>query len=96
MRATYPARLIRLDMNIIFDKVRITRLLVQFFQPSIMSTLFGPHILFSIPYLSEYRRPSFCTEWLQALPEFDLLLISSWIKFWFVAVVPKYFNFATF
>jgi hypothetical protein len=35
---------------------------------------------------------SFWTEWQQALPEFNLLLISSWIKFWFVTVVPKYLN----
>jgi hypothetical protein len=27
------------------------------------------------------------TEWQKALPEFNLLLISSWIKFWFVTVV---------
>jgi hypothetical protein len=32
------------------------------------------------------------TEWQQALPELNLLLISSWIKFWFVTVVPKYLN----
>jgi hypothetical protein len=30
------------------------------------------------------------TELQQALPEFNLLLISSWTKFWFVTVVPKY------
>jgi hypothetical protein len=34
----------------------------------------------------------FWTEWLQALPEFTLLLISSKIKFWFVTVVPKHTN----
>jgi hypothetical protein len=33
---------------------------------------------------------------LQTLPEFNLLLISSWIRFWFVIVVPKYLNCATF
>jgi hypothetical protein len=32
----------------------------------------------------------------QALHEFNLLLISSWIKFWFLNVIPKYFNYATF
>jgi hypothetical protein len=35
-------------------------------------------------------------EWKQALPEFNLLLISSWIKFWFVTLVPKYLNCDTF
>jgi hypothetical protein len=43
----------------------------------------------------QMRRQSFWTEWQQALPEFTLLLISSWIKFWFVTVVPKYLNYAT-
>jgi hypothetical protein len=38
----------------------------------------------------EYRR--FWTECYQALPEFNLFLISSWIKFRFVTVVPKYLN----
>jgi hypothetical protein len=28
----------------------------------------------------------------QALPEVSLLLISFWIEFWYVTVVPKYFN----
>jgi hypothetical protein len=36
-------------------------------------------------------------DWVVAsIPEFNLLLISSWIKFWFVTVVPKYFNCGTF
>jgi hypothetical protein len=42
------------------------------------------------------RRQRFWTEWWQALPDFSLLLISFWIKFWFVTVVPKYLNCATF
>jgi hypothetical protein len=37
----------------------------------------------------------FWTEWYQALPEFNLLLIASWIKCWFVTVVPKYLKCAT-
>jgi hypothetical protein len=32
----------------------------------------------------------------QAIPELNLLLVSSWIKFGYVTVIPKYFNFATF
>jgi hypothetical protein len=32
----------------------------------------------------------FWTESYQALPEFILLLISSWIKFLSIAIVPKY------
>jgi hypothetical protein len=34
----------------------------------------------------------FWTEWWKALPEFNFLLISSWIRFWFVIVVQKYLN----
>jgi hypothetical protein len=30
-----------------------------------------------------------------SIPEFSLLLISSFMQFWSVSVVPKYFNFAT-
>jgi hypothetical protein len=33
--------------------------------------------------------------WNETLPEFNLLLISSLIKFWFVTVVSKYLNFTT-
>jgi hypothetical protein len=47
-------------------------------------------------FSQQTRRQKFWTEWQQALPEFSLLLISSWIKFWFVTVVPKYLNCATF
>jgi hypothetical protein len=38
----------------------------------------------------------FWTEWWQAFPDFNLLLASSWMSFWFVSVVPKYWNVATF
>ena len=38
----------------------------------------------------------FCTEWQQALPDCNLLLISSWIEFWSVKAVPKYLNYSTF
>jgi hypothetical protein len=31
----------------------------------------------------------FCTELQQAFPDFNLLLISSCLEFWFVMVVPK-------
>ena len=37
----------------------------------------------------------FCSEWQQAFPYHNLLLISSWIEFWFLKVVPKYFNSST-
>jgi hypothetical protein len=36
-----------------------------------------------------------CTKWKRALPEFNLLLISLWIQFWFVGIIPMYLNFAT-
>jgi hypothetical protein len=38
----------------------------------------------------------FCTEWKQAFQEFNLLLVSSWIKLWFITVAPKYLNCDTF
>jgi hypothetical protein len=34
------------------------------------------------------------TEWYQAFPKFILLLISSFMQYWSVSVVPKYLNFA--
>ena len=34
----------------------------------------------------------FCTDIQQAFPDFDLLLISSWMKFWSVKFFPKYLN----
>jgi len=45
---------------------------------------------------SKLEDKRFCTEWQQAFLEFNLLLISSWIEFWFVKVVPKYWNNSTF
>ena len=33
---------------------------------------------------SKLEDKRFCTEWQQAFPDFSLLLISSWIEFWFV------------
>jgi hypothetical protein len=52
-------------------------------------------ILSSISLNSKLENKRFCTEWYQALLEFILLLISSWIQLWFVGVSPKYLNFAT-
>jgi hypothetical protein len=37
----------------------------------------------------------FWTESYQAFPVFILLLISSWMRFWSVTIVPTYSNFAT-
>ena len=37
----------------------------------------------------------FCTEWSQAFPYLNLLLISSWIEVWFIRFVPKYMNCST-
>ena len=34
----------------------------------------------------------FCTEWQQAFSDYNLLLISSWTKFWFVKVVLKFWT----
>jgi hypothetical protein len=42
------------------------------------------------------RRQKVLNRMVEALPEFNLLLISCWIKFWFVTVIPKYMNCDTF
>lgn len=38
---------------------------------------------------------TFWTEWLQLFPELNVALNTSWIYFWFVAVVHKHFDFGT-
>jgi hypothetical protein len=45
---------------------------------------------------SRREHESSWTEQYQAFSDFNLHLISSWIQFWFVTVVPKYLNYATF
>jgi hypothetical protein len=45
---------------------------------------------------SRWEDKRFWTECYQALSEFNLLLISSWIKFWSVTVFTKYLNCDTF
>ena len=42
----------------------------------------------------EFRK--FKTEWLCAFPKSNMVLISSWMQFWYVSVVPKYVDFAKF
>jgi hypothetical protein len=41
---------------------------------------------------SKLEDKRFCTEWQQALPDFNLLLIPSWIEFWFVTAVNNILN----
>jgi hypothetical protein len=43
-----------------------------------------------------WEEKSFWTEWQQAFPELNVLLMSLWIRLWCVAFVPKYLNIATF
>jgi hypothetical protein len=47
-------------------------------------------------YERSQENNSFWTEWQQVFPTYNLLLISSLIRYWFVIVVPKYLNFAIF
>jgi hypothetical protein len=54
------------------------------------------YILTSTVLDSRREDKRFWTEWYQALPEFNLLLICSYIKFLFVSTVPKYLNCVTF
>jgi len=44
---------------------------------------------------SKLEDKRFCTEWQQAFPDFNLLLISTWIEFWSVKGFPKYLNSCT-
>jgi len=44
---------------------------------------------------SKLKDKIFCTEWEQALPEFNLLLISSWREFPFITVTYKHLNCST-
>jgi hypothetical protein len=49
----------------------------------------------SIVIFWDKKRERFCTDCWKAIPDFSLLLRFSWIEFWFVRVVPKYFNCST-
>ena len=49
-----------------------------------------PYILIFKFLDSKLEDKRFCAEWKQAIPDFNLLLISSWIELWFVKVVPKH------
>jgi hypothetical protein len=53
------------------------------------------YILIFIFLDRKLENKSFCTEWYQMFPYFNLLLISSWIEFWYVRLVPKYLNSST-
>jgi len=53
------------------------------------------YILIFIPLDSKLDDKRFCTKWRPAFPDFNLLLIASWIEFWFVKFVPKYLNSST-
>jgi hypothetical protein len=47
------------------------------------------NLVFKLLY-DKLQDKRFCTELEQAFPDFSLYLISSWIEFWSVKVVPKY------
>jgi hypothetical protein len=51
--------------------------------------------LYIIIFVFLYRKLEdirFCTEWQQACFDFSLLLIDSWMEFWFFRAVSKYLN----
>jgi hypothetical protein len=52
-------------------------------------------VLFKISEMRQEGRRLW-TDWQEAFPEFNLLLISSWMKFWLVTFIPKELNLATF
>ena len=41
---------------------------------------------------SKLEDKRFCTKWQQTFPDFNPLVTFTWIKFWLIKVVPKYFN----
>jgi hypothetical protein len=53
------------------------------------------YILIFIFLESRLEDKTFCTEWLQAFPDFSPLLTSSSIQFWLHGAVPKYLNCTT-
>ena len=78
----------------------------SYFPLSMWATKFHTHTKnrqnYIVPYIlifkfldSKLGDKRFCTEWQQAFPDFSLLLISSWIEFWFVKVVHKHLNSST-
>jgi len=50
------------------------------------------YILIFIILASKLEDDRFCTEWQQECHKVNLLLIYSWMEFWFLGVVPKYLN----
>ena len=50
------------------------------------------YILIFIFLESKLEEKWFCIEWQQAFADFNLLLISSWLEFWYFKVAPKYFT----
>jgi hypothetical protein len=54
-------------------------------------------VYLNLKFLIHRSKPevkTFCTEWKQAFPDYNLLLIFSWVEFLFVRV-PKYLNSST-
>ena len=49
------------------------------------------YILVLVFFDSKLEGKRFCTDWEQAFFQFNML-ISLWMQFWFVKVVPRYFN----
>jgi hypothetical protein len=59
---------------------------------SIQNKIILLHILRFMFKGSRWRDKISGTERQQAFPEFNLLLISSWIQFWFISDIPKIWN----
>lgn len=51
------------------------------------------HLTFLFVY-SRWEGKSFCVDWQQAFPKFNLLSISSWVQFW--VAIPRYPSFIIF
>jgi hypothetical protein len=68
--------------------------------PSLRETMFHTHtneqaklfILYILIFIFLVSKLEDCTEWQHKLPDFNLILIFSWVKIWSVRVVPKHLN----
>jgi hypothetical protein len=96
-----PATSSHLGPNTLFSTINSNTLtLPQYERPSFI--LIQKTGIFIVMYIlifvfldNKLEDRRFCTETQQAFPGFGLLVMSFWIKFWFVRVVTKYWNCCT-